>query len=51
MGLRLTDSCDTKSYARKLRGRPITPKTDIHKPVTGTNNIKKCNQRLSSPTG
>ncbi|KVI04359.1 Maturase MatK, N-terminal domain-containing protein, partial [Cynara cardunculus var. scolymus] len=34
------------NYARRFKARPTTPRALIHKPVTGTNNIKKCNQRL-----
>ncbi|PWA92667.1 Maturase MatK, N-terminal domain-containing protein [Artemisia annua] len=29
-----------------FKARPTTPRALIHKPVTGTNNIKKCNKRL-----
>ncbi|KVH01119.1 NADH:ubiquinone oxidoreductase, 30kDa subunit, partial [Cynara cardunculus var. scolymus] len=31
--------------ARRFKARPTTPRALIHKPVTGTNNIKKCNQQ------
>lgn len=31
---------------RRLRVRLTTPITVIHKPVTDTNNIKKCNEGL-----
>ncbi|KAM1102728.1 hypothetical protein FF1_011468 [Malus domestica] len=43
----ISSRTDDLLTAFKLKARETTSRSLIHKPVSGTNNIKKCDQRLS----